>query len=274
MSGIIISGKLHPVRDHEGELDVTNYLDEPRLALRDGEDCRMRSARTWVRLIIAHTTRCRKARIKPGFGPKTNIGVNLGNWWRNNGRSGGAQLLVAQCGHIYQYGDLQLCLAYHAGQRGVNRRSFGIEIAQGEDGTLYEGQLAVAVRLITWCCRAMGIQMQCIDPALAHKARSRLQWHRKGRSWAGADCVGVFGHSNIHPRDKPQDPGREFFELLVQEGFEAFRYGEDKDDRVAWRGRQLGFVGCGVDGLPGPATVERLKGAGYEDGIWRLGREI
>lgn len=258
MPGIIIDHYAYPVTDHE--LLVTNFRDDDRLALHDGEDCRDRSAKTWIRMIVIHTTVCARARIKPGFGPKTNVALNVARWWSRNGSPGGAQLLVAGDGSVGQFGDLRLVNAYHAGQKSVNARSIGIEIAQGKDGTLYLGQLQVVVRLVDWLCRTMRIQRQCCAPAVALK---RIQRVRDG----GQDTVGVFSHSNLFPRNKPNDPGPEVFELLVAAGFMPFRF--DGDDLEWWKTWQED-IGVDADGVPGPETTDALESAGFGGGLLSL----
>ena len=252
MSGLFIGGQR---RLYPGETQT--YADVPALALREGEDCRPRKTR-WIRTIVLHTTVCYAAKVRPGLGPRSNSSERIAGWWSRNGSPGGAHLIVEQDGRVCQCADLAATNAYHAGQRDVNDRSVGIEIVQGRDGSVYAGQLLEVLLLVDWLCGKLCIQRQCVDPALENVQIPRVR--------AGcADVVGVVGHMHLFPRNKPHDPGREIFDLLVRGGFMPFAY--DGDDLEWWRSWQR-WLGVKADGLPGSKTCAALVAEGFADGIF------
>ena len=84
-TGLLIGGKKVPVPG----IDVSNYLDDPRLRLAPG-DMRPRTPKEkiWVHLVVVHTTGgipggsdLRPQKILPGFGPPSGGGERVVASW-------------------------------------------------------------------------------------------------------------------------------------------------------------------------------------------------
>jgi hypothetical protein len=115
-SGLIIDGQKVLVPG----IDVTNYLDDPRLCL-DSSDTRQRSVseRSWIHLVVMHTTGgipggkdLRPQVILPGFGPSSGGASESAtrgsggdrvvvSWTNDKDRPGGAHLVVDFDGTAY-----------------------------------------------------------------------------------------------------------------------------------------------------------------------------
>jgi hypothetical protein len=208
-----------------------------------------------VRAIVLHTTRGASPQpIRDGYGKGGAALANVQQWNRET-RDASAHLLVDRDGTVYQTADLVSDEAWHA--TSVNPVSVGIEICQGSDGSLYRGQLGVAVALVHWLTDALGIQRQ-----IPHAYTGEVPRLASG----GRDVVGVYGHRDQTRRKGIGDPGDIVFELLAAEGYERFdlRAGQDLD---TWRARQRD-LGIAADGIPGPATVAALRAKGKRGGLW------
>jgi hypothetical protein len=106
-------------------------------------------------------------------------------------------LVVDHDGSAACLADLADEVSYHSGE--VNEVSIGIEIYQGSDAELYEGQLESVVALVDYLTRRFHIQRQ-------------YQWpyHRRpaARIASGAqDVVGIFGHRDVTTNRGLGDPG-------------------------------------------------------------------
>jgi hypothetical protein len=263
MSGVIIHGR---EVEFPG-LTILNWRDarDLRRAPEDGQ----RRRTSWVRSIICHTTRG-----IPGGGndtPQTirpGAGRNLGRmfavakfWRRDRRRRSGAHLVIDTDGSVGCLADLATEELFHAGSRGVNTCSIGIESYQFADGSIYERTLDACVALCDALCEYFGIQRQLHWPYRGPIARL-------GRG--GGDCVGVFGHRDVTRRRGPGDPGDHLFEKLRAAGYEAFDF-EASEDLRAWEKRQR-MLGVEADGIPGPQTRRALEQAGYPHGLCTLRR--
>lgn len=253
------------------DLDVFNYKTFPAIALKRGEDWVPRTGE-WICNIIVHTTKgLAPVYVAPGFGPDTNVHERvIENVWNIDNRHAGAHLTVDFNGSIGCHADLRKANAYHAPPQ--NYRSIGIEMFQGRDGRLYEGQVYITALLIHWITAYFGVQRQM------PKLRRRTVISRLSR---GDDVVGVFGHRHVGGRG-PGDPGDPIFEKLADWGYLEFAFdfeptrvpaGHDfdtyaYDDKGFWARLQQQYD-LRVDGVPGPRTHDMLRAAGYQHGIWR-----
>lgn len=245
-------------------LRVTNWLDVPQLRLRLGEDFRARKTH-WVRQIILHTTKGipggndkRPQRIIDGLGPFMDAGLACSRWWTKSPEAAGAHLVVDFDGQVSCCADLLTEAAYHARQ--ANDTSIGIELYQGRDAELYDGQLRVAVQLVDWLTRRFGIQRQiphqyigCVDRL---KSADELQ-----------HVVGVLGHRDLATNRGMGDPGNRIFNLLGQAGYEPLDF-DQREDLDVWRKRQSKLRLATIDGVPGPATLAALASMGRPHGMW------
>jgi hypothetical protein len=246
---------------------VTSYGEEPSLAL-SREDFRIRARAP--RVIVLHTTKGipalpgkpgpqnRPQDIRPGLGAPAGAGERAARLWAGDERSAAAHLTVDFDGHVYQHADLITVAAYHAGP--VNEVSVGIEIYQGRDAELYEGQIYAVVALVDWLTARLGIQRQIPD---AYRGGPIPRLERGAR-----DFVGVIGHRDCSGNRGAGDPGDAVFVALAAAGYERFDVAAGAD-LAAWRARQQS-LGLKPDGIPGPATERALMGIGAIGGLWAL----
>jgi len=265
MPGLVVNGQQIVVPG----LNVTSWLDDPALRLQiaprpDGQrDGAPRDPNIWVRSIVVHTTggipggkNLRPQTIKPGLGRGTDAGRREVHWWSSPKQQAGAGLIVDFDAKIYCTADVIREITFHAPP--VSGISVGIEIAQGVDGSLYDGQLGAVVVLIDALTRILGIQRQFHWPY--HKGPiARLV---KG----GEDVVGVYGHRDASSSRGLGDPGDAIFGQLRAAGYEAWDFAADAD-KAAWKPRQAA-LGQGQDGIPGRLTTRALKAAGKPQGMW------
>lgn len=274
MSGLVIGGREVDVPG----LVVRNWNDDPRLKLRVGQpggsnDGRRRRA-DWIRLIVVHTTkgipggRDKRAQvIRLGTGPDRGKDLNTARFWSSSPEPSGAHLVVDADGSIACLADLRDVCAYHATV--VNDVSIGIEIFQGDDAELYEGQLEATATLCDFITTAFSIQRQIPD-----RYRGPLPRLESG----GADVVGVVGHRDVTDNRGPGDPGDAVFDALERHGYERFNLLADDDLRV-WRDREgeidrrlMAAFGRRLadpkPGVPGPRVVAALVALGYGGGLW------
>lgn len=230
-----------------------------KLALRMGQDKRARRTR-WVRAIVLHTTKgLWPQTVKTGSGPFKDVGEKVAAFWATSPASAGAHLVIDADGTVTCHCDLLTEAAYHAGIE--NEFSIGIEIFQEADGSIYEVQLQTVVSLCDELTEIFGIQRQmpeevdCIARFKNPKVLARL--------------VGIFGHRHFTTDRGRGDPGDAVFEALAMAGYERFWFTSGKDAE-AWETRQnnLGVPRNHCDGVPGPATCDRLHEAGYAFGLW------
>ena len=273
LEGLIINGRLELVdlrvmpagmlvQGKDGalglEVKFENYWVNPKLKLKPGEDMRERRTR-WIRQVMLHCTKVRKATIKSGFGKDTNVGERVNLFWSTNGKAGGAHITVDHDGTVYQHADLGEDCAFHGGS--VNDHSIGIEIylgtGSGDDtNTVYEGQLEVVAMLVDWLCYRFGIQRQMP----LQTSRYEIPRIKAG----GKDFVGVIGHRHQYKGKAPYDPCDAVVELLAESGFTEFDV-QKAEDKEHWRMIQRSY-GLKEDGIPGPITCGLLEGLHTEDG--------
>lgn len=257
MPGMIIRGEHIAV----SELTIQNFKDEPKFSLQPNDG--RKRPKTWIRGIVLHTTRGipggkdrRSQDIRPGLGPDSKRDEKVARMWALDTRNAGAHLIVDSDASWVCTCDLQEFAAFHAGN--VNNVTIGIEIYQGCNAELYEGQLKSVVVMCDFLTRHFSIQRQFHTPYKRRAIKRGLQ--------RGTDMVGIYGHRDCSNNRGPGDPGDAIFELLEDCGYEAFDF-EQNEDKKIWQQRQEQFELL-ADGIPGPATVATLKDAGYEHGLW------
>lgn len=275
MPGLISGGKAILV----GGLDIRNFKDEPKLALRLGkgdgtDDGQLRSKP--VSLIVLHTTKGipggkdkREQVILPGFGPDTKAEDRSASYWSTDPTPSGAHIVVDHDGSVGCLADLRNICAYHAGQHDVNQRSIGIEIFQGSNAELYEEQLNNVVKLVNALTAEFSIQRQ-IPLDYRNKPVGRLQL------FGGADLVGVVGHRDVSDQRGKGDPGDAIMKALEKAGYERFDFFVNQD-KAEWKRRQQLIsdkIGkpIAIDGVPGigTQTTNALRSLGYQNGLWVL----
>jgi hypothetical protein len=221
-----------------------------------------------VRGIVLHTTKGipggsdhRAQRILPGMGPEGDDDVRVARFWSTSPKQSGAHLIVDHDGSIVCTADLALERAFHAGP--VNDVSIGIEIFQGREAEMYQGQLEAVVRLVDWLTRRFGIQRQMPHRYMGGPL-TRL-------AAGGRNVVGVYGHRDVTDNRGEGDPGDAIFELLAAAGYETWNF-ETKEDLEAWKERQMVLSTRGapltVDGIPGAGTRRAIEATGSPHGMW------
>ncbi len=271
MPGLIINGQEIEVPG----IVITNFKDNPKLALRiksapaDGESPRIHP----ISLIVFHTTKGipggknkTPQTLRPGLGPDTKAEDKIAGYWAMDPQNSGAHIIIDSDGSVACLADLKLVCAYHAGDKGVNHRSIGIEIFQNADGSLYKGQLEVAVKLANFLTATFSIQRQ-IPSKYLNKPAPRLDA-------GGSDCVGVIGHRDCSNQRGFGDPGDFIFDMLEKEGYERVDFYTGSDLNI-WKARQyeleeVSGIPLTKDGIPGPATLAVLDKLGYKHKLWAL----
>lgn len=261
-TGVIVNGQ----REIVPGLDISNYLDDPSIRLKPGEDCIPRPASTWLRTIVLHSTKGlqRTGGPLPGLGVGVDAGLRTARYWSADGRNAGAHLVVDQDGSVCCLADLATVEAYHCPK--WNRNSIGIELYQGGEGELYEGQLDACVRLVDYLTRRFGIERQ-----IPHRYVGPLD-----RFLPGDDTVvGVIGHRDAARNRGVGDPGNAIFNALGLAGYEDVDF-DQRGDIDLWRRRQRDLGLEHPDGVPGPVTVAALAQTGKPHGMWvaRPGDEV
>lgn len=247
---LILDGVSFPTPFHS-----TSWLEDTHFRI-DANDRAMRPTGMWVRGITLHTTHGKYPQpLKPGLGKGGSALANL-QYWNRSADYASAHLLVDRDGVIYQTADLVTEGTWHATT--VNPVTIGVEICQGSDGSLYQGQIDTVVAMCDWLTATLGIQRQ-IPQNYENKPITRLV--------AGArDFVGIFGHRDQSANRGRGDPGDIVMSALHAAGYEQFNLTQN-EDLIAWKKRQsdLGLV---PDGVPGKRTVASLLSAGHKDGLW------
>jgi hypothetical protein len=252
-SGLIINGKPKLVPG----LDITNWLDNPVLRLRKGEDCTDRAPGTWIRIIVLHTTKgLAGGPPMPGIGPSVKAGERTARFWSGDGRQAGTHLVVDHDGKVFCLADIVAETAYHCPK--WNTCSVGIELYQGASGELYEGQFDACVRLLDVLTAELRIQRQ-----IPHRYIGPID-----RFVAGdATAVGVIGHRDAARNRGSGDPGNAIFNRLGLAGYEPVDY-DQRMDLAEWRKRQAKLGMAVADGIAGPKTADVLEAAGRPHGLW------
>lgn len=275
MPGFIVNGKQIKI---DG-LNIINYLDDPSVRLKIGNDGKPRTETNWVRGITFHTTGGPVTKeyinnqdnyILEGHAESSSIAERIIHYWTTSPSNGGAHIIIDHDCKILCTADLQKEVAYHA--TSVNWCTIGIEMVRGsKDGIMYMDQLLTGVAVADALTRIFRIQRQFNKPYRAYKPVKRLTTAAPVR--AGANFVGCFGHRDQTDGRGPLDPGDPIFQLLEEAGYEGFDFAKE-EDIIWWKDRQrfIGLDESEIDGIPGPKTVAALESVGYSYGLWIQGR--
>lgn len=283
-NGLVIGGVVYPVPGHK----VVGTHDAAWAHLAPG-DSRKRPRKAdgslwwFVRQWIVHKTIADDPEILlPGKGP-VGLGRRTAEYWQNDGRYGGAQIVFADDGEIDQLADLYDVEAFHATRS--NPYSTGSEMREvgpraGEKGgKFYEATLRANTAAILVGAPKLGIQLQShVGP---YRGVPLVRMDDDGPTPGGPDVCGILDHKWNTDQRGMWDAGAMWlhhpqFGLLANcPGFELFDYTRN-EDLTAWKDRQSDLVRAGhkiaITGVPGPDTCEALKREGYIDGIYALGK--
>jgi len=261
MPGIVIAGWEVDVRNRT----VTNFNDDPRLKAAR-EDGYARPS-TWVRQVILHTTKGKVGDVIETPGPNLGKEFDVAKYWSGSKKSSGTQLVVDTDGSIGCLADLRKWASFHAGNRGINQTSIGIELYQilkNGKYSIYRDTIDGAADLCEVLAEQFGIMKQLHLPWTSSTRPARLL---RG----GADCTGFFGHRDVTWQRGEGDPGNQIIEELLNRGWEGFDFGSN-EDIIVWKERQEWINTQGfnivVDGVPGHTTRKALAKLGYKRGQW------
>ena len=270
-SGMVIGGRVEAIPG----VDVENWFDVPayRLGIGAGLDGTTRRVED-PQLVVVHSTKgipggrnAKPQRFQPGAGPRGNAAEATIRYWTLSPTQAGAHILIDFDGQVICTADLRDETTYHAG--GVNDRSIGIEVVQGEASDhayFYEIQRTRTVQVLDWLTRRFRIQRQF------PRGFTTGGWVTRLRTDGGASCRGVCQHRDQTPDRGRGDCGDWLVEDLTTAGYEGTNWRLDEDLHL-WRPRQeaLNTRGAGlvVDGQPGRKTADALERLmGKKHGLW------
>lgn len=258
--GLLIDGKLHDVAGVECFAPASH--GGPRWARLDGRDYERRDT-SWVRLLIAHTTKgITPQHIIPGKGPEGK-GQIVADYWRGDPKSSAAHLVIGTDGSIVCLADLKRDNCYNAGDHVANETGVGVELYQTNDGGIYAATLDAWATLAARLCDLLSI------PRWYQRSYGRGPLARFAGP-KGGDVCGVVGHRDISSNRGAGDPGSLAFDVLNAMDFEPIDF-DRFDDLARCRARQkhLKAMGCavGVDGLYGAETERAWRSTAYRR--WR-----
>lgn len=270
-TGMIVGG----VRERIPDLDVENWLDDPNYRLGVGAGLDGTSRRVEApQLAVVHSTKGipggknrKPQKVLPGTGPQGTAAERVLRYWTHSPTQAGAHILIDFDGQVICTADLRDETTYHAG--GVNDRSIGIEVVQGEADTyayFYEIQTVRAVQVLDWFTRRFRVQRQF------PRGFTSGGWVPRLRVDGGASCRGVCQHRDQTPDRGAGDCGDWLVDALHQAGYEGTNWRKD-EDITTWKARQaeLNRLGAGlvVDGQPGRKTADALERfLGKKHGLW------
>lgn len=270
-SGMVVGGVVEAIPG----LDVENWHDDPahRLGIGRGLDGTTRRVED-PQLVVVHSTKGipggrnqKPQAFRPGAGPRGTAAERTIRYWTLSPTQAGAHIMIDFDGQVICTADLRDECTYHAG--GVNDRSIGIEVVQGEDAThgyFYEIQAKRTVQVLDWLTRRFRIQRQF------PRGFTTGGWVPRLRVDGGKTCRGVCQHRDQTPDRGAGDCGEWLVNELLAAGYEGTNWKRD-EDLTAWKTRQaeLNAHGAGlvVDGEPGRKTADALERLlGKKHGLW------
>ena len=166
-----------------------------------------------VRLCVLHSTKGvpggkdrRPQVILPGFGPSVDAALRCARSWSKNGKPGGAHLVMDADGSVGCLADPERETAFHVGgASGVNGASIGLEIFQGSDAEIYQGQIDTTLATL------LDIDRRIPPPYRGHP----IEHLRLGaRGWSG-----FLGHRDCDANRGAGDPGDAVMDALASAGW-------------------------------------------------------
>ena len=235
------------------DFESVSWLDDPKRAPR-APDSDTDPRKTWVRSIVLHTTSGTARVLKPGLSGASTRAEAYARYMRDTKRWVSWDYTVDTDGTVIVSNDPLTHYTWHA--TAWNRYSVGIELVEASGGVLYEGQLAVLVKLLDAITWHTGVQ-RCvpIGPAGTPDRRILTRADDKG-ALRGVDLVGVFGHRNNTRNRGYRDPSDMPFDALMKAGYLALDY-EAEEDKTLVRVKQAAH-GLEQDGVCGPETRRRV----------------
>lgn len=255
-TGLVARGK----RIHIPGLNIVNYLDDPRLRLKMGEDGQLRPRGEPIDTVVLHSTRGapdsddpREQVLIPGVGPSSRAGYEVVEDWNHDHRCAGAHFVDDFDGTVYQLADIDLEETYSATT--TNPRSISIEMRQGRNCEFYSAQMSATGGLADALCT-----YERIPRFIPDVYRGALTFLAAG----GHGFRGVFGHRDQTHRRGRGDPGDLVMAELGARGFQRVNLLAREDWRITKRLQQM--AGVTVDGVYGPETFAALEALGYRYG--------
>ena len=245
-------------------LETVSWLDDPQVPKATDFNART----LWIRAIVMHTVHGKMGPLKPGIKPSTRAEA-YAKYQAHTSRDVSWDYTLDTDGTIIVSNDPIKNFTWHA--TAVNPFTLGIEMVQDDDGSLYEGQIAVAVKFLDTLTRLLAdfnhpIQRQVPDTSantLSPSVRgtiARLVDAKKAES-----VVGIYGHRNQNSQKGPGDPNDYIFNALLKAGYKGFRLDQNEDLNF-WKPIQTKYH-LTSDGVPGRDTMNALKSDGYPHGL-------
>lgn len=237
---------------------TTSWHDSNQL--KQVTDKNARSA--WIRGIVCHSVHGKLGRLLPGAG-QAGLAKRYANYQTNTDRYVSWDYTCDLDGSWLVQNDPLKYYTWHA--TAVNPITVGFELAQLDNGDMYDEQIKKAVLFVDALTALLGVQRQ-IPWDFKNDKPWLGQVNRIAGSQAGRDVVGIYAHVNQTNNRGPGDPGPWLFYALRDAGYKLFDY-DKGEDKLFWeeQQRKLGFVDC--DGVAGPRTVSALKASGYAHGM-------
>jgi len=269
---LIINGKRYGVTGYAG----ISFLESPSVKLMSRSDWRPRPPDKWIRGIVVHTRMGLPVYVRAGRGPNLGWDTVLAKRFSADDRQASCHIAIDADGSYACLADLRTVATYHAGH--VNEITVGIEMYQGNDGSVFMSTLESCVAIVDVLTRVLGIQRQyplekghcqrLASPTPGASIQTKLAYKKGGGR--GLDFVGVYGHRNVTNNRGLGDPGNEIFDLLKAAGYEGY-FIDEGDDLAVWSERQarMGIDEDECTGVPDRKTREYIMlTKARQTGLW------
>lgn len=252
-------------------VEVTNFLDNPKLKFTDKADYSVRKT-SWIRSIVLHT--------RMGIAPQVLLESSKDRKWDFKGvhrasgdtRHASWHISIDSDGSAACHLDVVKHKAYHASH--MNDVSVGIELFQDSKGGITVSTIRSAVRIADVLTRELGIQRQFPAEIGICKRfaspfpKNKYTFLAHGKS--GKDFCGLLGHRNLTRNRGAGDPGDFVWHELAAAGYSRVKV-DQGEDLAVWAMTQsefLMFDEDDCDGVVGPGTLQALKVLGIQHGMW------